>query len=158
MGRSLDGQTSATHILKGMSVNGASPPASLGLASHAILSDSATPMYQIFLYDDSTLEVEGLTFNANLLDRMNDNGIFSEYQLSGTFGDGPSIPDGLLHWRQFPIRDRSGTGQRRFGHRCAEHGATESQTAREKSATSGITLPPQTRNMTGGRSARVVPV
>jgi hypothetical protein len=53
-------------------------------------------MYQIFLYDDSTLEVDGLTFNADLLDPMNDNGMFSEYQLSGTFGDGSSIPDGLL--------------------------------------------------------------
>ncbi|MGA2231522.1 MAG: PEP-CTERM sorting domain-containing protein [Tepidisphaeraceae bacterium] len=61
-----------------------------------IPADSPTPLNEVFLYDQSSLQIDGLTFGADLLDPMNDNGMFSEYELSGTFPDGSSFPDDFL--------------------------------------------------------------
>jgi hypothetical protein len=53
----------------------------------------ANPL-QIFLYDDSTLEIDGFNFSAALLD-PNNNNMFSEYQLSGFFANGSPFGGGL---------------------------------------------------------------
>ena len=49
----------------------------------------------IFLNDDSSLEFDGHTLLAELIDPLNDGGAYSEYEISGLFPDGTPIPSGL---------------------------------------------------------------
>ena len=49
----------------------------------------------IFLNDDSSLEFDGHTLLAELIDPLNGGGSYSEYEISGLFADGTQIPSGL---------------------------------------------------------------
>jgi hypothetical protein len=97
-GSTIFGPIEATqngHIVLGLGSMGSGSPSPAADRLNLIAADAPTPTNEIFLYDDSTLEFDGLTFNAALVDPMNDNGMFSEYDLTGTLGDGSSLPDGL---------------------------------------------------------------
>jgi hypothetical protein len=71
--------------------SGAGTGASARLAVHA----NAGAPTSLFLYDSSSLEVDGYTLTARPLDG-NNGGMLSEYQLSGFLVDGTALPDGLL--------------------------------------------------------------
>jgi hypothetical protein len=49
----------------------------------------------IFLNDNSTLEFDGHSLTAALLDALSDGGAYSEYEISGLFADGTRISAGL---------------------------------------------------------------
>jgi hypothetical protein len=86
----LNFSQSAHVVLNGFNLNGPHP------ADAVLIDGMPAPLDEIFLDDQATLQINGLTFSANLLDPMNDNGMFSEYQLAGTFPDGSSFPDDML--------------------------------------------------------------
>jgi hypothetical protein len=72
------------------------------ITSSGITSNSITPgahpltsnQVPIYVHDNSTLEVDGINLNAALLDPNNNNGMYSEYQVNGFFGDGTPVPSG----------------------------------------------------------------
>ncbi len=49
----------------------------------------------IYLSDDSTLEFDGHVLSADLIDPLNSDGAFSEYEITGLYPDGTPIPAGL---------------------------------------------------------------
>jgi len=85
-----------------LTANGSIPSS---IASTRALSAAVGAPSSIYLHDSGTLEVDGINLSATLLDPGNDNGMYSEYQVSGLFADGTSIPGGV----DFFIQNQAGT-------------------------------------------------
>ncbi|HEV2970513.1 MAG TPA: hypothetical protein VGY55_11025 [Pirellulales bacterium] len=62
----------------------------------SFLTPDGEPAFaSIFLHDSSSLEFDGHSLSAALIDPMNGGGAYSEYAISGLFADGTPIPSGL---------------------------------------------------------------
>jgi fibronectin-binding autotransporter adhesin len=64
-----------------------------GSTARPLTSAGSSPI-PIYVYDNGTFEVDGINLSASLID-PNNNGMYSEYQVSGLFGNGTPIPGGL---------------------------------------------------------------
>ncbi|HEV3415549.1 MAG TPA: PEP-CTERM sorting domain-containing protein [Pirellulales bacterium] len=61
-----------------------------------LLAPDGEPAFaSIFLHDSSSLEFDGHSLSAALIDPLNGGGAYSEYEISGLFADGAPIPSGL---------------------------------------------------------------
>jgi hypothetical protein len=61
-----------------------------------LLTPDGEPVFaSIFLHDSSSLEFDGHSLSAALIDPLNGGGAYSEYEISGLFADGAPIPSGL---------------------------------------------------------------
>jgi len=76
-------------------------------ASAQIRSAAASSPVPIYLNDNSSLEVDGINLSTTLLD-ANNNGVYSEYQVNGYFGDGTPIASGADFYVQNPAGSATG--------------------------------------------------
>jgi hypothetical protein len=95
IGESIKAYDNSTIVLNGVLVphTQSSATSQPGQLTH-LSGDSQLPA--IYLYDNSSLEVDGINLSASLLDPNSSSGLFSEYQVSGSFADGTLISDDLL--------------------------------------------------------------
>jgi hypothetical protein len=65
-----------------------------------LLTPAGAGLPPIYLRDNATLEIDGHSLSATLLDPASNGGVYSEFDLTGMFADGSTIPDGLLVYVQ----------------------------------------------------------
>lgn len=91
------GGTISLHDHSFLLVNGIPVNPDVVAASDILATPAALSSTPIYLYDNTTLEIDGLNLSATLLD-PNQDGQFSEYQLTGTLQDGtPPLSNILLY-------------------------------------------------------------